>query len=207
MLESFLLVVSLCVDALVAGFAYGANKIKIPFLSGTVLTCISTLFLIISLSLGALIKDMIPMGLAPFICFAILIFLGVGRLFEGLIKGFLTKTASSPHDIEFTLFDFKLIFNVYADATLADVDHSKVLSTKESIYLGIALSLDSLAVGFGAGFTAVHFYEVVLLSLILNALALLIGGFLGKRFADKLYTDLSWVSGIILILLAVLKLY
>lgn len=207
MLESFLLVISLCVDALVAGFAYGTNKIKIPFLSGAVLTCISTLFLIISLSIGSFIKDLIPIGITPFICFTILLLLGVVKLFEGLIKGFLTKTALSPHNIEFTLFDFKLIFNVYTDATLADVDHSKVLSTKEAIYLGIALSLDSLAVGFGAGFTVIHFYEVVLLSLILNALALLIGGFLGKRWADKLYTDLSWVSGIILILLAVLKLY
>lgn len=206
MLQSVLLVVSLCIDAFAASFAYGSNKIKIPFLSGTVMTFISTLFLVISLALGTFIKSFLPNTIAPFICFTLLFILGIVRLFEGLIKNFLNQKALSPNHIELTIFDFKLILNVYADATRADIDHSKVLSTKEALYLGIALSLDSLAVGLSVSLAVINFYEIIIFSLVFNALALLLGCALGQRLAEKVETDLSWVSGMILILLAFLKL-
>lgn len=99
------------------------------------------------------------------------------------------------------------MLNVYADATLADIDHSKVLSIRESLYLGIALSLDSLAVGFGVGFTPNNIYEIATFSLAFNVLALVIGSSLGKKFAKKISSDPSWISGIILMILALLKLY
>ncbi len=206
MLESILLVISVCIDGFLASFAYGTSKIKIPFLSGTLITCISTSFLIISLSLGALIKNALPDKLTLGICFGILFLLGIFRLFEGLLKSFLNKKASSPDHTEFTLINFKLMLNVYSDSTLADVDHSKVLSTKEALYLGIALSLDSLVVGLGAGLDSFNYIEVIIFSLVFNALALLTGFFLGRKFAEKLNTDLSWLSGAVLIALAVLKL-
>ncbi|WP_069999740.1 sporulation membrane protein YtaF [Cellulosilyticum sp. I15G10I2] len=206
MLESILLVVSLCIDAFIASFAYGTSKIKIPFLSGTVITCISTLFLIISLSLGSLIKIILPANITLGICFGILFLLGISRLFEGVLKNFLCKKALSSDHIEFTLFDFKLILNVYADSILADIDHSKILSMKEALYLGIALSLDSLVVGLGAGLDTFHFYEITIFSLVFNAISLLIGGILGRKFAQKLNIDLSWMSGAVLIVLAILKL-
>lgn len=206
MLESILLVLSLCIDACVASFAYGTNKIKIPFLSGSIITGISTLFLVISIALGTLIKSFLPPSITTIACFSVLLLLGISRLFEGVLKNFLNKKAISPDHIEVTIFDFKLILNVYADSTLADLDHSKVLSTKEALYLGIALSLDSLVVGFGAALTTIHLSQIIAASIILNSLALLLGSFSGRKFADKLNMDLSWISGAILILLALLKL-
>ncbi len=206
MIETIVLVISVCIDGFLASFAYGTSKIKIPFLSGAVITCISTLFLVIALSLGSLIKTLLPDSLTLGICFGILFVLGVTRLFEGLLKSFLNKKASSPNHIEFTLFDFRLILNVYADATLADIDHSKILSMKESLYLGIALSLDSLVIGIGAGLDSFNILEVTLFSLVFNALALLAGCLTGRKFAERLNVDLSWMSGVVLIILAILKL-
>lgn len=205
MLESLLLVLSLCVDALVASFAYGTNKIKIPMTSSIILTTISTIFLIFSISLGAFIQSFLPDGLAHIVCFAILFILGFMRLFEGLLKNFLNKKAASPNKIEVTLFNFKLVLNVYADVTLADLDHSKSLSTKEAIYLGTALSLDSLVVGFGAALAPISFIQVTTFSILFNLLAIFLGSLLGSKCAEKLNFDLSWLSGAILILLAVLK--
>lgn len=205
MLESLLLVLSLCVDALVASFAYGTNKIKIPVVSSIVLTSISTLFLMISISLGSLIHGLISETLAQTICFITLFLLGFLRIFEGLLKNYLNKKSLCPHNIEVTLFNFKLVLNVYADVTLADLDHSKVLSIKEALYLGIALSLDSLIVGFGAALAPISFVEVTFFSIIFNLLAIAIGSFIGSKCAEKLDIDLSWLSGVILIILALLK--
>lgn len=206
MLESLLLVLSLCVDALVASFAYGTTKIKIPVVSSIILTAISTLFLMISIALGSLIQGLIKDDVAHIICFIILFLLGFLRLFEGLLKNYLNKKALSPHNIEVTLFNFKLVLNVYADVTLADLDHSKSLSTKEALYLGIALSLDSLIVGFGAALAPISFFEVTLFSIIFNFLAIALGSFIGSKCAEKIDIDLSWISGLILIVLSLLKL-
>lgn len=205
MLESLLLVLSLCVDALVASFAYGTNKIKIPVVSAIILTSVSTVFLMISISLGSLIHELINETLAQAICFITLFLLGFLRIFEGLLKNYLNKKSLSTHNIEVTLFNFKLVLNVYADVTLADLDHSKSLNTKEALYLGTALSLDSLIVGFGAALAPISFLEVTIFSIIFNFLAIAIGAFIGGKCAEKLDIDLSWVSGTILIILALLK--
>lgn len=206
MLESLLLVLSLCVDALVASFAYGTNKIKIPILSSMVLTAISTLFLVLSISLGSFIQGFLKDGMAPIMCFIILFLLGFMRLFEGFLKKYLNKKALSSNHIEVMLFNFKLVLNVYANVTLADLDHSKTLSTKEALYLGTALSLDSLVVGFGAALAPISFIQVIFFCIILNLLAIGMGAFVGSKCAEKIDFDLSWLSGAILILLAFLKL-
>ena len=207
MLESLLLVLSLCVDALVASFAYGANKIKIPVISSMILTFISTLFLMISIAAGSFIHGFISETVAQTICFSILFILGFLRIFEGLLKNFLNKKSLSSHNIEVTVFSFKLVLNVYADATVADLDHSKSLSTKEALYLGIALSLDSLIIGFGAALAPISFLEVTFLSIIFNFIAIATGAFIGSKCAEKLDIDLSWISGMILIILALLKVF
>lgn len=205
MLESILLVLSLCVDACVASFAYGTNKIKIPIKSNLILTAISTLFLMLALGVGCLIKDFLPANLASLICFIILFLLGFMRLFEGLLKNYLNKKALSPNNIEVMLFNFKLVLNVYADVTLADLDHSKSLSAKEALYLGIALSLDSLVVGLGAALSPISFVQVTIFSILFHFIAIILGCFLGSKCAEKIDVDLSWLSGVILIILALLK--
>lgn len=205
MLESILLVLSLCVDACAASFAYGTNKIKIPIKSSLILTGISTLFLMLSAGIGSLIQGFIPMQLSHIICFFILFFLGFMRLFEGLLKNYLNKKALSPSNIEVTLFNFKLVLNVYADVTLADLDHSKTLSAKESLYLGVALSLDSLVVGLGAALGPISFIQLFIFSIIFNIFSILFGCFLGSKCAEKTRVDLPWLSGAILILLALIK--
>ena len=205
MLESILLVLSLCVDALVASFAYGTNKIKIPIKSNLVLTTISTVFLMLSVGVGAFIHNMIPQGIAEIICFLILFILGFLRLFEGLLKSYLNKKALSPHNIELTLFDFKLVLNVYADATRADLDHSKTLSTREALYLGIALSLDSLIIGLGAALGPISLSQITFFSIIFNFFSIIIGCNIGSKCAEKTHLEFSWLSGLILMFLAFMK--
>lgn len=206
MLESILLVLSLCIDALIASFAYGTNKIKIPFTSLVTLTVISTLSLVISMSFGFLLQNYLTPSFAHISCFILLFCLGFLRFFEGVLKNFLRKKSSSTDYIEVNLLNFKLVLNVYANATLADLDHSKVLTLKESIYLGLALSLDSLLIGLGAALEPISLSEVILFSILFNLIALKLGELIGKTCSQKTSHDLSWLGGVLLILLAFIKL-
>ena len=61
-LEALVLVTALSVDAFVASFAYGTNRVKIPISSMAVMDLISAGILLIFLLIGSLLVPMIPSG-------------------------------------------------------------------------------------------------------------------------------------------------
>ncbi len=58
MIESLLLVLAVSLDAFVASIAYGTNKIKISFVSATIINIICSSVLGVSLFLGSVIKNL-----------------------------------------------------------------------------------------------------------------------------------------------------
>lgn len=203
--ESLLLVCSLCIDTFVASIAYGTDKIKIPFCSAIIINVVCSLFLAISLFIGSVLKDFLNPSIAATISFYLLFLLGIYRLFESFFKGYIQKFSNIGVPLTFKIFDFKFVLQIYADETKADYDNSKILTSKEAFYLAVALSLDSLAVGFGSSLGSVHYLEVIILSLVIGFLALSSGGYLGRRFAQKVDINLSWLSGAMLIALSIIR--
>ena len=97
------------------------------------------------------------------------------------------------------------MLEIYADEIKADYDNSKLLSVKEAFYLAVALSLDSLTVGFGCSLGSVNLIDAVLLSFLVGALFLILGGSVGGHFAKTVNINISWLSGAMLILLAFMR--
>ena len=205
--EAFVLSASLSLDALTVGFAYGSNKIKIPFLSVQIINIICSLIVGISFLFGNIIKNYIPEWVTAFICFTVLIILGAAKILDSFTKTFIRKHKNLNKKIKFSLFNIKFILNLYADPQDADIDCSKVLSPAEAAALAVSLSFDGLAVGFGAAMGGVNIIAVVIFSLITNALAIILGCIAGNKIAKSISFDLSWLSGVILIALAVSKLF
>ncbi|MBU5591457.1 sporulation membrane protein YtaF [Clostridium sp. MSJ-4] len=203
MLESILLVLAVSLDAFVASIAYGTNKIKVPFISVTIINIICSSFLGLSLLFGSIVKKFIPGNITSIISFSILLLLGIYYLFQGLVKNYIGKNSSKRVDLK--LFNFRFIIDIYADETKADINNSKTLDPKEAFYLAVALSLDSLAVGFGSSLGDINYFQVIVLSLICGIFSIWTGTFLGRKFAEKSKIDLSWLGGIMLIILSVLK--
>ncbi|GAA0724706.1 sporulation membrane protein YtaF [Clostridium malenominatum] len=204
MFESILLVLALSLDGFVASIAYGANKIKIPYKSIIIINMVCSSFLATSLFLGCLVKRIISPNVTSRISFLALMLLGIYYLFEGIIKNYLDKNWNKK--LRVNLFNLKIIVDIYVDETKADFNNSKDLSSKEALYLATALSLDSLAVGFGSSLGNINYVQVIVFSLILGMVAIPSGLFLGKKFAQKSKVNLSWLSGTLLIVLSVLKL-
>ena len=206
LLQAFLLVAALSVDAFVASFAYGADRIKIPVSSLLVICGVCTGILGVSLVLGGLIQPFLPQNAVRAVCFVILFALGVVKLFDSALKSFLRRHQPGQKKLHFCLAGVCFILQVYVDSTVADRDRSRRLSPGEAASLAFALSLDGLAVGFGAGLLQPNLIETLLLSLLMTAAAVALGGLIGRRIAEHLRFDLSWLSGALLILLAFLKL-
>lgn len=205
MLESLLLVSSLCIDSFVASIAYGTSKIRIPFISKIIINLVCTITLACALLIGSIFKSFLPNNLPIVLGFLLLMALGIYRLFESIFKSYITKRSKSDTPLTFKLFDFQFILQVYADEIKADFDNSKSLNIKESFYLGLALSLDSLAVGIGSSLCNINYVEVIILCFVIGLALISIGAFIGKKFAQKINLDLSWLSGALLILLAILR--
>lgn len=207
LLEAAALASALSLDAFVASFAYGSKKIKIPFKSIQVINFGCGAITGLSLIIGSIIKQYIPEWLTLAISFTILLILGIMKLLDSITKSIIRKHNSINKEIKFSLFNFKFILNLYANPEDADIDGSKTLSPAEAASLAIALSLDGITVGLGAAIGNVNGLAVCLFSLITNMVAVLLGSFAGNKVARKTPFDLSWLSGIILIVFAISKLF
>jgi len=204
--ESVIFVIALSTDALIASFAYGSNKIKIPMISVQVISFLCTAVLGISLLLGTFLKPYLPSSILHVVSFAILFIIGVIKLLDNIIKSLIDKHAMINKQIKFQLLDLHFILNIYANPKDADIDNSKTLSPKEALSLAIALSIDSMVAGVGAALSNVSILAVLITSLILSTLAVKLGELMGHKLGEKSPFGLSWLSGAILISLAFLKL-
>lgn len=207
MLESLVLVCSLCIDSFVASIAYGTSKIHIPKLSAIIINLICTLTLAFSLFLGSIVKSFLPDNLPSILGFSLLILLGIYRIFEYIFKSYISKKFLLDQPLKFKLFDFNFVLKVYSDEIKADFDKSKYLSSKEAFYLALALSLDSIVVGFSSSLCNINYLQVLTLCIIIGFISISCGVIIGKKFAEKINIDLSWLSGVLLIFLAFLRFF
>lgn len=204
-LEAAVLASSLSLDSFTAGFAYGSKKIRIPMLSVQIITLICSAVTGLSLFAGVILKPYIPSRLTLIIAFAILFIIGATKLLDSITKSIIRKYSSLSKELKISMFNFKFILNVYADPECADADDSKTISPAEASALALSLSLDGMAVGFGAALMNVSPLAVFLWSLITNAAAIIIGCHIGNKIAKKLPFNISWISGAALIALAFFK--
>jgi len=202
--ESLVIVTSITTDAFTAGLAYGASKIKIPNSSAAIMSFICSGILLLSMFTGKIINSFIPQDLTHYLCFFILFAMGLAKLFDSCIKSYIRKHSCIL--LNFTTNELKFVLTVYADVEYADSDNSKNLSAKEASALAAALSLDSLAVGIGTALSGVGYILPSIMSVLLTFFAVKLGCILGKRLPSLIPFDMSNVSAILLIILAISRL-
>lgn len=200
MLQAFLLVIALSTDSFLASLAYGAEKIRIPLRSAFLIAFVGVAFLSVSLYTASFIERFIPAYICQWISFAIFFMIGISSIFQGTIKGFLRK--SNQKKLTFQYSGISFVLDVYLDETKADADHSKWLSLKEALYLSVALSIDSLVSGFAFGIRIGNPIPVLFTSFCIGILAVLSGFYFGEHIGDRIPMDLSWISGVLFLMLA-----
>ena len=198
--------VSISIDAFAVSFAYGCKKIRIPILSALIINTICTIIIGLSFLLGSLLVHYISELLAAGVSFSILLILGIAKLFDSITKSIIRKYTQFNKEIKLSVFNLKLVMRLYADPEVADVDVSKSISPREAVILAISLSLDGLAVGLSAAMIGVNLWILAVFTLISGFAALLLGAMLGNKAASKLRFNISWLAGVILIILAVSQL-
>ena len=205
MFHILVLVLALCMDTFVASMAYGANKVHITWEKIVVMNAICSGCLGIALAAGSVLDGLVPESMTRMVCFISLFLLGVVKLLDYTIKKYINRHVSLHKGITFSFSGLRIIVNIYGDPMAADWDHSQSLSWKEVLFLSFAMSIDSLIAGALSAFLEIPVGLTMVTALIMGIVMMYAGLFLGKKLASRCKCDLSWISGVLFMILAVTK--
>jgi putative Mn2+ efflux pump MntP len=167
---------SLSLDALAAAFAYGCSGTRIPVRSVVVINIVCTAILAAALFAGTYAAQFIPAGAGVIIAFTVLLIIGAVKLVQSL--------RSSP------------------DCNKTET----VLRPAAAAVLAACLSLDGLAAGFGAALGGVNTAVMLGVSLVAHMVAVPLGCRLGRSLSRKTRFNISWLGGVVIIVIAFTRL-
>ncbi len=208
--NAFLLAFSASIDSLGVGITYGIKKTKISFLAILVLFFLSLFVTNLSIILGSTISNFISTDLTTRIGGLLLCCIGIFIIYGAITN----KEKKSPKKIckhkEYNFFiDFLgITINIIKNPINSDLDKSNVIDIKEAIFLGLALSLDSISIGFMGSTIGINSFIFPILISLFQIIFLSIGKFLGNKISNisKLPNNIwNIISGIILIFIGAIR--
>jgi len=216
-----ILAVAISVDGFSVGITYGIRQIRIGNLPLLIIGLISTLAIYLTGSLGAKIASLISKELASKIGSLILIGVGSWLIYSVLIEynhsGGYSDTSIAAADSETDINNEQLLLSlkvkplgivirILKEPVKADFDNSGNISPVEALFLGLALALDALGAGLGAGLTGFPTLLVAMVIGIANLIFVGCGFFIGEKIGDILPEHFEVLPGFIIILLGLVKL-
>lgn len=183
-----LLAAALSIDSLSVGLLYGARRIRLPLAAAAIVSIASGLLLSLSMFGGSLVATYLPPHLATRAGGLLLV--GVGLWIGwGAIR--------NHHKA--------VVIEILREPSLADRDRSGSISLTEAGLLGLALALDSVAAGLGAGMAGVGF-ALPLVATLASLLFLEVGSWAGKHLPVRLEGRWGAVHGLVLFTLGLVRL-
>lgn len=210
----FLLALSLSMDALGVGVTYGMGKIKIKYHARLIIFSLSFLFTAASVFLGARLSEILPGHSAKFVGVIMLILLGIYIIYNSMVKGGKEKKPQKKDESQRRIFKFfiktwGITVQIIKDPEAGDRDKSNSIDPVEALYIGLALSVDSLCAGVAGAAIGITSVALPLLTALSQVGFISAGELIGKKIAGRAGKGnkiFSALPGVLLILLAVLRL-
>ena len=198
-----LFLTAVSIDSLTAGLTYGTQRVSIRPFSYLILICVPAAFITVSNRIGSHILSFLPQAVLPFLSFVLLSILGCSKLSESLIRLLARRHPSLSRNWGCKIKQINIIFTIYLSPEDANREDLQVLTPKEALLLSLALSLDSVLVGMAFHTESLPLILLFVLAALFNLLLFAAGYGFGHLVSSVLHVDLSWLSGLFLLLLAV----
>lgn len=202
----FLFLTAVSIDSLTAGLTYGTRRVRIKLPAYLILICVPAAFITAANRIGSYIFLLFPKAVLPVFSFTVLAVLGCSKLFESLLRLLAHKYPSLSRNWGCKIKQLNIIFTIYLSPEDANQEDLQILSPKEALLLSLALSLDSVLAGMAFTTGALPLATLFLLASLFNLLLFAAGYGIGLLATTVLRVDLSWLSGLFLLLLAVMAL-
>ncbi len=216
-----ILAFSSSIDSFGIGITYGLRKIKLSLLSNITLFIISIIITSSSILIGKNLNYILPEFITSLIGSLLLILMGSLIIFQVINKKEKKQNSetiisnSCAHNESQKIHQFFIKFlgitiQIIKDPISSDLDNSKKIDIKESIYLGITLSIDSFCIGIGSSILGISSILFPILVSVFQIIFLSIGRLFAIRVGQTTkIPDNTWnlVSGILLIFIGISKLF
>jgi len=217
LVNSLILAISSSIDSLGIGITYGIRNTKISNLAKIILFFISFIISIFSIWFGNILKDIFPEIITKIMGNLMLIFMGIFICFEALKKESkqskninLSDEFDKQKIYSFFIKYFGITIKIIKNPISSDFDNSKSIDSKEALFLGLALSLDSFCIGIGSSIMGINSSFFPLLVSFFQLLFLSFGNYIGRKLnkTSKLPDNIwSIISGLLLIFIGFFKFF
>lgn len=192
-----LLTIAVSLDSFGIGISYGLIRIRVPYSAILIIMICSGFMVLLSMTLGTVLSYYLTPEMAKKIGGTILIGIGIFNLVNVLRS----KRKSPPEkpSIEnrkklekqwkIHLQKLGIIITILKEPQEADLDNSGVISKKEALLLGLALSLDAFSTGIGAALLGYPPILCAIFVAIMSGLGVSIGMKLGFKLSEKIWVQ------------------
>lgn len=221
LLNCFLLAICVSIDSLSIGLTYGLKNTKISFGAKCILFCISIIVTTFSVFLGSSICKVFPSYISCAIGCILLCLMGVWIIVQAITKNnlkvsndtvnsFSVNSSSKINKKEYRFFIkfLGITVQIIRDPSSSDFNNSNQIEAKEALYLGMALSIDSIGIGIGSSIMGLNPFLFPILVAFFQLFFLSFGSYFGKKIKDiSNIPENIWgiVSGILLIFVGISK--
>ena len=197
-----LFLTAVSIDSLTAGLTYGTQRVRIKLPAYLILACVPAAFIAVSNRVGSHIFHFLPKSFLPLLSFFLLTLIGLSKLLESSIRAVARRHPSLTRNWGCKIKQMHIIFTVYLSPEDANRDDLQILSPKEAMVLSLALSLDSVLAGMAFNTGSIPTAALFFAAALFNLLLFCAGYGFGYLIRSALHADLSWLSGLCLLILA-----
>lgn len=207
MLCMAVLAFSLSIDAVGIGLSYGIRNIKIPIVASLIIGVVSFFIIMLSMLFGKSLCGLFSKDFCEITGTVILFIMGVWIVFQGLKKQKNKEIRKEKTVFRFIIKSMGITIKIIRTPELCDLNKSFVIEPLEALYLGTALSFDSVGIGITSSALEFDGFIFPVFVCVFQIVFLNFGFLFGKKATQMEYMDkISPVlSGGILMGMAVIK--
>jgi putative sporulation protein YtaF len=183
-------------DNLGIGISYGLQKIRIPFSSNLLIAMMSLFATGFAMVMGTFLSKVFPFAnlIGASLLIAIGLWISLGKLLQKNLFPLIYKRSKV----------LRYMIDIINNPTKADRNANGILSINESVIIGIALSLNCLVTGLGAGLSGLSLIPVTSSVFLFSLITISSGYKLGIRAKFPHYEHLSeFISGALFIAIGI----
>lgn len=196
LLSILLLSCALSIDALALAIAYGMRRIRVPIVSMLIIAFFSIFYAALAMFCGSWLALFLPDNIANLIGILILAIIGISIIWQGINSKSQTTNSNfecateeiselkeSKNIFDWTIKSLGLNLRLKRTAISNTSDITKKVGIAEATYLGFALSVDAIGVGFSSSMVGLSTMITPVAIGIVQLIFLCIGLFLGREIA------------------------
>ncbi len=204
LLNCILLAFCVSIDSLSIGLTYGLKNTKISFVAKLVLFTISIIVTSFSIFIGDSICKIFSTNVSTAIGSVLLCIMGLWIIVQAVTN----NKQKIKKEYHFFIKFLGITVQIIRDPSFSDFNKSNQIEGKEALYLGMALSLDSIGIGIGSSIMGLNSFLFPILVAVFQLFFLSFGSFLGKKIKDiSNIPENIWsiIAGILLIFVGISK--